>query len=97
MSWNTIHIFGFGDVQVNGPDGKTKKATELTKLQAVIDSIWSKKPEDNNSGKSYHAINIFKDIRADWHMKRKEDSGFRVDYSEINQSLIQELLDELMS
>ena len=32
-NWNTVHIFGFGDVQVINKDGgKTKKASDLTQL-----------------------------------------------------------------
>ena len=59
-NWSTLHIFGFGDVQVISKDGgATKKASTLTKLQAVIDNVWSTKPTDNTSTKQYHAINIF--------------------------------------
>jgi hypothetical protein len=44
-NWNTIHIFGFGDVQVIAKDnGATKKAYSLTKLQLVINDIASFKP-----------------------------------------------------
>lgn len=95
MSWNTIHIFWFGDVQIIGQNGKTKKAADLTKLQAVIDNVWSKKPQDNTSQKQYHAITIFNGMFCDWQPKLKDEKGFRTKFSELNSIIIKELADEL--
>ncbi len=63
-NWNTTHIFGFGQIQVIAKGGgNSKNASDLTNLQAVIDNVWSLKPEDKEGEvprtKEYHAINIF--------------------------------------
>jgi len=97
-NWNTIHVFGFGDVQVIAKDGgKTKKAADLTKLQAVIDNVWSKKPADNTGTKEYHAINIFEGMFADWQAKVQDEKGFRVQFSELDLVAVQALADELLA
>jgi len=96
--YNVLHIFGFGDVQVNKQDGgKTKKAIELTKLQAVIDNVWSKKPSNNAATKEYHAINIFNGMFADWQTKVKGQKGYRTEYSELDETLIKELVEEVLA
>ena len=75
-NWNTLHIFGFGDCQVISKEGgKTKKSIELTKLQAVVDNVWSQKPSENTSTKQYHAINVFQGMFADWQAKVKDEKG----------------------
>ena len=97
-NWSTLHIFGFGDVQVISKDGgATKKAATLTKLQAVIDNVWSTKPTDNTSTKEYHAINIFEGMFADWQTKVPKEKGFRTEYSKLDNSLIQQLVDEVLA
>ena len=104
-NWSTLHIFGFGDVQVITKDGgATKKASTLTKLQAVIDNVWSTKPTDNTSTKEYHAINIFEGMFADWQPKIDSykfpvtvPKGFRTEYSKLDDSLIQQLVDEVVT
>jgi hypothetical protein len=97
-NWSTLHIFGFGDVQVITKDGgATKKASTLTKLQAVIDNVWSTKPTDNTSTKQYHAINIFEGMFADWQTKVPKEKGFRTEYSKLDNSLIQQLVDEVLA
>jgi hypothetical protein len=97
-NWSTLHIFGFGDVQVISKDGgATKKAATLTKLQAVIDNVWSTKPTDNTSTKQYHAINIFEGMFADWQTKVPKEKGFRTEYSKLDNSLIQQLVDEVLA
>ena len=97
-NWSTLHIFGFGDVQVISKDGgATKKAATLSKLQAVIDNVWSTKPTDNTSTKQYHAINIFEGMFADWQTKVPKEKGFRTEYSKLDNSLIQQLVDEVLA
>jgi len=96
-NWSTIHIFGFGDVQVIAKDGgATKKASDLTKLQAVIDNVWSFKPVDNPITKQYHAINIFEGMFADWQSKEPKVKGFRTEYSKLDNAAIQALVDEIL-
>ena len=96
--FSTLHIFGFGDVQVIAKDGgKTKKAEDLVNLQAVIDNVWSGKPTDNNSSKEYHAINIFDGMFADWQAKIKGEKGFRTEFKKLNKALIEALVEEVLS
>lgn len=94
--FNTIHIFGFGDVQIITKDKSiTKKAADLTKLQAVIDNIWSTKPADATNLKEYHAINIFSNMFSDWQTKAKEEKGFRTPFADINTAKLNSLINEL--
>jgi hypothetical protein len=96
-NWNTLHIFGFGDVQVITKDGgATKKASTLTTLQAVIDNVWNKKPADNKIAKEFHAINIFENMFADWQPKEPNVKGFRTSLVDLNTTLIQALVDEVL-
>lgn len=95
--WNTLHIFGFGDVQVIAKDGgNTKKANTLTKLQAVIDNVWDNKPVDYAGTKEYHAINVFDGMFADWQPKAQAEKGYRVEYAKLDNVAIQELVDEVL-
>jgi hypothetical protein len=98
-NWNTLHIFGFGDVQVITNDGgATKKASELTKLQPVIDNVWSTKPTDSKiTSEEYHAINIFEGMFADWQPKEPKVEGFRTQYDQLDNAKIQALVDEVLA
>lgn len=97
-NWSTLHIFGFGDVQVIAKEGgKTKKASDLTKLKAVVDMVWAQKPTDNTSTKEYHAINIFKGLFADWQSKIKGEKGFRTEYDKLVVETIEALIDEVLA
>jgi hypothetical protein len=56
----TIHIFGYGETQINSKDLSVKvKTTELTKVKALVDKVWSKKPQDSDAEQQYHAIHCF--------------------------------------
>lgn len=56
----TIHIFGYGETQINSKDLSVKvKTTDLTKVQPLVDKIWSKKPEDSTAEQNYHVIHCF--------------------------------------
>jgi len=97
-NWSTIHIFEFGDIQVIAKDGgKTKKASGLTKLQAVIDNVWAQKPTNNTGTKEYHAINIFDGMFADWQPKVHGEKGFRTEYGALNALALQQLVDEVLA
>lgn len=89
---STIHIFGYGETQINSKNLSIKVATaSLTKVQAIIDALWSKKPAENEATeKAYYAINIFnkKDIR--WQSKQ----GFSIIDKEAE---ITPLIDELIA
>lgn len=97
-NWNTLHIFGFGDVQVITADGgATKKSADLTKLQAVIDNVWNTKPTDYVGTKEYHAINVFESMFSDWQPKTKDEKVFRTQYAQLDAVAIQELVDEVLA
>jgi hypothetical protein len=96
IGYNTIHIFGYGETQLISSDSNKKVATSiLTKLQAVIDNVYSKKPADNNAGTEYHAINIFNNMFADYLPKARDEKCFRVEYKNLDATLINELVEEI--
>jgi hypothetical protein len=98
MSIKTIHIFGYGETQIIGKDSNVKVSSlSLTKLQAVVDNVFSKKPIDNNSSDVYHAINIFKNAHVDYLPKEKGQKSFRIKYSELDSSLVDELITEIQA
>ena len=96
IAYNTIHIFGYGETQLISSDSNKKVATSiLTKVQAVIDNVYSKKPADNNAGTEYHAINIFNNMFADYLPKARDEKSFRVEYKNLDATLINELVEEI--
>lgn len=91
--WKTIHIFGYGETQIIGKDLSKKVTTsELTKVQAVVDHIFSKKPADNDTTINYHAIHIHKDMFADF--VGMTTKYFRTLYADLDESIINELVTE---
>lgn len=100
--FNTIHIFGFGDVQIITKDKSvTKKYTDLTKAKAVVDKIYALKPTDYSGTADYHAINIFSGMFADFQPKGVQGQtpikGFRVKYEDITATAINALVTELLA
>jgi hypothetical protein len=100
--FNTIHIFGFGDVQLISKDKSiTKKYSTLSKAKAVVDKIYALKPADFAGTAEYHAINIFSDMFADFQPKGLEGQtrvkGFRVNYNDIDAKAINALVAELLA
>lgn len=93
----TIHIFGYGETQINSKDLSVKlKTTELTKAKLLIDAIWARKPKDNTSVISgYHAINIFNYTEIRWVSNDKNKIGFVVKGNEELKVLIDDLINEL--
>lgn len=91
----TIHIFGYGETQINA-DYSFKDVTEgFTNVAPLVDAIWAKKPKDSLlTEKKYHVIHIFngKDIR--W----QTENGFSVEGEQVDtklQGLIEKLKAEL--
>jgi hypothetical protein len=95
----TIHIFGYGETQINSKDLSVKVATSsLTAVTPLIQATFAKKPEDNTSVlDGYHAINIFghNDIR--WSSRVKDVKGFDVKNDEALKPLIDTLIAELQT
>lgn len=51
----TIHIFGYGETQINSKEFSVKVAsTELKKVKPLVDAIWNKKPSDFETEETYH-------------------------------------------
>ena len=95
-TWGTIHIFGFGTTQLIGKDlNKQVPSTELTTLNAVIQNVYSLTPTDIVTSTDFHAINLFNDMNASWLPKTKEDKGFRVDFKDLDITLIDALIVEI--
>ena len=96
QTWNTIHIFGYGETQIIGKDLNKKVPTSvLTTVQAVVDNAYSKKPEDNNAEAEYHAVNIFNDMFADF--QPKSGNAFRTKFADLDASLIEALEAEIVA
>ena len=89
----TIHIFGYGETQINSKELSVKVKTDsLTTVTPLVEAIFAKKPVENPAVISpFHAINIFgyKDVR--WINK----NGFSVKNEEALKPLIDALIAEL--
>lgn len=95
-TYNTLHIFGYGESQViTDTENKKVSSNELTKVQAVVDNIYSLKPADNNAGTDYRTINIFNDLFVDY--SDNEGNSFRVEYSEVDSKKINALVTEILN
>lgn len=98
IEWSTLHIFGYGETQLIGKDLNKKAPTiALTTVQAVIDNVYSFKPEGNTATKEYHAINIFNDMFADWQTSQQGVEGWRVQYPELDAAEIEALVAEIVA
>jgi hypothetical protein len=95
-TWSTLHIFGYGETQLIGTDSNKKvPSTALTTLAAVVNNVYSFKPEGNTANEEYHAINIFYDMFADWQTSQQGVQGWRTQYAELDVTLIDALIVEI--
>ena len=95
-NYNTLHIFGYGETQLIGDKVNFKTATSnLSSVQAVVDNVYSKKPVDSDASSSYHAVNIFHDMFADF--QPNSGKGFRVQKANLDQALIDALVSEIVA
>lgn len=93
-TWSTLHIFGYGETQLIGEDFNKKVLTsELTKVQAVVDNLYSFKPEDSTATEDYHLVNVFKDQNGSY--VPKDQDQWRVPYAELDTTAIEELAAEI--
>jgi hypothetical protein len=88
----TIHIFGYGETQINSKEFSVKVVT--TTLQTVtplINAVWNKRPEDSTAEENYHVVNLFghNDIR--WVSK----DGFKLKDQQDLVTFIDDLIAEL--
>lgn len=97
-NWSTLHIFGYGETQLIGENLNKKVSTSaLTTVQAVVDNVYSFKPEGNTATEEYHAVNIFNDMFADWQTSQQGVEGWRVQYPELDATLIEALVAEIVA
>lgn len=91
--WNTIHIFGFGTVQVISDTQNVQAPISAVQadVDAVVDNVWSKKPADYTGQKTYHAINNFNELFSDWLPKEDGVKSFRVQAADLDQALLDAL------
>ena len=95
-TWSTLHIFGYGETQLIGTDSNKKvPSTALTTLAAVVNNVYSFKPEGNTATEEYHAINIFNDMFADWQTSQQGVEGWRTQYAELDAEAIAALVAEV--
>lgn len=88
----TLHIFGYGETQINGDEFSVKVSTStLTKVTPLVDAIWALKPAESDAVADFHAINVFNynEIR---YMSKK---GFSVKTTPALKTLIDDLIAEL--
>jgi hypothetical protein len=92
MTHFTIHIFGYGETQINGDEFSIKvKTNTLTKAQPLVDAVWNLKPADSQAQQSFHAINVFSYNEIRYMTK----NGFNLKVTEPLKILIDDLIAEL--
>ena len=92
-TWLTLHILGYGETQLIGEDFNEKVLTsELTKVQAVLDNLYSFKPEEITATEEYHTVSIIKDQISIW--TSKTGKQWRTKYSALDIKAIEELVAE---
>ena len=89
----TIHIFGYGETQINSKDLSVKVKTDsLTKVTPLIAGIFAKKPVDNTAIiTEFHAINLFNYNDVRWMSKQGFDVKNDADLKPLIDNLIAEL------
>ena len=98
-TFNTIHIFGFGCVQVITDTQNVQcNITEVqTEADACIDNVWNNKPADYVGTKSYHAINTFNELFSDWQANVAGEKGFRVPYDQLDPVFFEALANAVLA
>jgi hypothetical protein len=91
--YNTLHIFGFGVVQVIGDGFNYQVEASLVQmdLDPCINNVYDNKPIGSTTPKTYHAINVFNELFADWLAKEEGQESFRVEYSNLDPTLFNAL------
>jgi hypothetical protein len=92
MTHFTLHIFGYGETQINSDEFSVKvKTATLTKVQSLVDAVYALKPQDSQAEQSFHAINIFNYEEIRYLTKY----GFNVKTNTALKILIDDLIAEL--
>jgi hypothetical protein len=98
-TFNTIHIFGFGDTQLIKEDlNKSIKASELTTQTAFVNAIKALKPEDVVLT-DYHVIHIFEGGSVRYLGKptevKTDVTTFTVEWADVPTPLLDALVTEI--
>ena len=92
MTHFTIHIFGYGETQINGDEFSVKVKTDtLTKVQPLVDAVWALKPADSQAEQAFRAVNVFNYND----MRYMTKDGFNVKTTPALKVLIDDLIAEL--
>jgi hypothetical protein len=93
-TWSTLHIFQYNEIELAGEDFNKKVLTsELTKVQAVIDNIYSFKPEEITSSEEYYTIHI---LNNNFSICTLSDANtWKTDYAKLDATAIEELVAEI--
>lgn len=100
-TFNTIHIFGFGDTQIIGTENNgIVKSNTLTSLQTFIDHIKTFKPEDVILT-DHHVIHIFNNMSVRYLGKgtevRTDKTDFIINFSDIDTVILDNLVNEVVT
>jgi hypothetical protein len=99
-TFNTIHVFGFGDTQVIGETNGTVKSETLTKLTAFVDHIKTFKPEDVVLT-DYHVIHIFNGMDVRYLGKgtenKKDKTSFSVKIADVDVTILNDFTAEAIA
>jgi hypothetical protein len=89
----TIHVFGYGETQINSKDLSVKVPTDtLTTVTPLLAGVFAKKPTDNTTLETdFHAVNFFgyNDVR--WMSKEGFNLKDEADFKTLIDNLIAEL------
>lgn len=100
--FSTIHIFGYGDVQIIGKENNgIVKSSELTTLQTLVDHVKTFLPATGVTLNDYHVIHVFKRMDVRYLGKQLEDNkintSFSVKIESLNQGILEAFVSELVS
>jgi hypothetical protein len=93
-TWSTLHIFQYNEIELGGENFNKKVLTsEITKAQAVIDNIYSVKPEEIDTTAEYYTINI---VNGKFSSCTTNDvKTWKTEYKNLDIAAIEELVAEI--
>jgi len=95
-TFNTIHIFGYGETQlIKNNYNKKIKSSLLSKLQPVIADVITKSGKSVITPNSYHSINIFSNLRVTYNSKVNKDESFNINFADLNATKLAALITEV--
>lgn len=99
QTWNTLHVFGFGTVQAISDTQNVQAPISAfqAKVDAVVDDVWSKRPQGYTGNKTFHAINNFNTLFSDWLPDQPNIDSFRVQAVDLDQALLDDLATSVLA